>query len=125
MEVLSKITNNEIWKMIILDTITNLAKGEKISLAFQDHWAVPVPAYEMIVTGEKTGQLPEMMQKVSDYYQELHANAVTRIKTFVEPILIIFLTGGVGVVVLSIVIPMFDIYNSVQISDNDSSSLLG
>lgn len=113
MEILNKITNNEIWKMIILDTITNLAKGEKISLAFQDHWAVPVPAYEMIVTGERTGQLPEMMQKVSDYYQELHKNAVGRIKSFVEPILILFLTGAVGVIVLSIVIPMFDMYSQL------------
>lgn len=114
MEILNKITGNEIYKMLILDTITNLAKGEKISLAFQDHWAFPVPAYEMIVTGEKTGQLPEMMDKVSKYYQELHRNAVTRIKTFVEPILILFLTVVVGGVVLSIVIPMFSIYSAVQ-----------
>ncbi|MDD2435267.1 MAG: type II secretion system F family protein, partial [Bacilli bacterium] len=59
MEILNKLTNNEIYKMIMLDTITNLARGEKISLAFKDHWAVPLPAYEMIVTGERTGQLPE------------------------------------------------------------------
>lgn len=110
MEILNKMTNNEIYKMLILDTITNLAKGEKISLAFKNHWAFPIPAYEMITTGERTGQLPEMMEKVSEYYQEMHRNAVTRIKTFVEPILIIFLTVVVGGIVLSIVIPMFDIY---------------
>ena len=46
----------------------------------------------MLVTGEQTGHLPEMMSKVSEYYQELHKNAVTRIKTFVEPILIVSLT---------------------------------
>lgn len=114
MEILNKITNNEIWKMIILDTITNLAKGEKISTAFKEHWAVPLPAYEMIVTGERTGQLPEMMQKVSDYYQELHKNAVGRIKSFVEPILILFLTGVVGLIVLSIVIPMFGMYDNIN-----------
>lgn len=114
MEILNKITNNEIWKMIILDTITNLAKGDKISLAFQDHWAVPIPAYEMIVTGERTGQLPEMMQKVSDYYQELHKNQVGRIKAFVEPILILFLTGAVGLIVMSIIIPMFDMYSQLS-----------
>lgn len=114
MEILNKLTNNEVYRMLILDTITNLAKGEKISLAFKDHWAFPVPAYEMITTGERTGQLPEMMAKVSAYYQELHRNAVTRIKTFVEPILIIFLTVMVGGIVLSIVIPMFNIYSQIQ-----------
>lgn len=114
MEILSKLTNNEIYKGIILDTIVNLAKGEKISKSFQNHWAFPLPAYEMLVTGEKTGQLPEMMKKVSDYYQELHANSVSRIKTFMEPILIVFLTVVVGGIVLAIVIPMFGMYEAVQ-----------
>ncbi len=113
MEILNKITNNEIYKMIILDTISNLAKGEKISAAFNT-WSFPVMAYEMIVTGEQTGQLAEMMAKVADYYQDMHKNAVTRIKTFIEPILIVFLTVMVGIIVLAIVIPMFELYSSVQ-----------
>lgn len=114
MEVLNRITNNEIYKMIILDTITNLAKGDKISEAFKDNWAFPVPAYEMLVTGEKTGELPEMMRKVADYYQQLHAEAVTRIKTFVEPAITIFLTVIVGTLILAIIIPMFSMYSAVQ-----------
>jgi len=68
----------------------------------------------MLVTGERTGQLPEMMGKVASYYQELHRNSVTRIKTFIEPILIVFLTLIVGVIVLAIVVPMFGMYESVQ-----------
>ena len=114
MEILNKITNNEIYKMLILDTITNLAKGGKISDAFKDQWAFPLPAYEMIVTGEATGELAEMMGKVSTYYQELHKNAVTRIKAFVEPALTVFLTVGVGIILLSIIIPMFNMYSAVQ-----------
>ena len=114
MEILNKMTNNEVYRMLILDTITNLAKGERISLAFKDHWAFPVPAYEMITTGERTGQLAEMMSKVSNYYQELHRNSVTRIKTFVEPLMILFLTFVVGGIVLSIVVPMFGFYNSIM-----------
>lgn len=114
MEILTKVTDNEIYKMLILDTVSNLAHGEKLSLSFKNHWAFPIPAYEMLVTGEKTGQLPEMMAKVSEYYQELHKNAVTRIKTFVEPILIISLTVIVGIIVLSIIIPMFSLYQSIQ-----------
>ncbi len=114
MEILSRVTQNEIYKSIIFNTVTNLARGERLSAEFDGHWAFPIPAYEMIVTGERTGQLPEMMQKVSAYYQELHQNAVTRIKTFIEPILIVFLTAMVGVIVLSIVLPMFNMYQSIQ-----------
>ena len=114
MEILNKITNNEIYKMLILDTITNLAKGGKISDAFKDHWAFPLPAYEMIVTGETTGELSDMMHKVSLYYQDMHKNAVPRIKTFIEPALTIFLTVGVGIILLSIIYPMFSMYSAVQ-----------
>jgi len=114
MEILSKVTQNEIYRSLIFNTVTNLARGERLSAEFDGHWAFPIPAYEMIVTGERTGQLPEMMSKVSAYYQELHQNAVTRIKTFIEPILIVFLTGMVGVIILSIVLPMFNMYQSIQ-----------
>src|SRR5574344_19324 len=116
MEILNKLTNNEIYRSLILDTITNLARGDKISLAFENNWAFPIPAYEMIVTGEKTGQLAEMMQKVSDYYQELHKNEVTRLKAYIEPILIVGLTGCVGVIVLAVVVPMFNMYQQIQSS---------
>ena len=114
MEILSKVTQNEIYKSLIFNTVTNLARGERLSAEFEGHWAFPIPAYEMIVTGERTGQLPEMMAKVSAYYQELHQNSVTRIKTFIEPALIIFLTAMVGIIVLSIVLPMFNMYQSIQ-----------
>lgn len=114
MDILGKVTNNEFYKMMILDTIANLARGDKISSAFKDQWAFPVPAYEMIVTGEKTGQLAEMMAKVSSYYQSLHKNTVSRIKSLVEPILIIFLTFSVGLILLAVIVPMFNMYQQVQ-----------
>ena len=68
----------------------------------------------MLVTGEKTGELPEMMAKVSDYYQEMHRNAVARVKTFIEPVLIIFLTVVVGGIILAVIIPMFGMYNTIE-----------
>ena len=114
MDILNKVTNNEIYRDLIYDAIDNISQGKVISTAFKDQWAFPIPAYEMIVTGEKTGQLPEMMQKISAYYQDLHKNSVTRIKTFVEPALIILLTVMVGVIVLAIVVPMFSMYSQIQ-----------
>ena len=114
MTILNKVTNNEIYRELIRKAINNIAKGGKISTAFKEHWAFPIPAYEMIVTGEKTGQLPEMMEKVSDYYQDLHRNSISRIKTFIEPILILILTFMVGIIVLAIVVPMFSMYSAIQ-----------
>jgi len=108
-DILSKITNNEIYKEIMYNTINNIVKGEKISEAFKDQWAVPEVAYYMIVTGESTGQLAEMMTKVSNYYQEMHRGLVNSLKAFIEPILITFLAVVVGGIILAVIVPMFNL----------------
>ena len=115
MEVLSKITSNEVYKMLIFDAVANLARGESISVAFKDHWAFPTIAYEMLVTGERTGQLGVMMEKVADYYQDQQTALVTSIKSLIEPIVICLLAVAVGVILLSVVIPMFSLYEGIQI----------
>ena len=113
MGILSKITNNEIYKAIMFKTIDNIVMGEKISDAFKDHWAVPDVAYYMIVTGESTGQLADMMQKVSDYYQVMHKNTVNALKSLIEPIMIVFLAVMVGGILLAVIVPMFNAYNQM------------
>ena len=113
-DILIKITDNEVYKELMIETITNIAKGDKISTAFKDHWAVPDIAYYMIVTGESTGELSSMMSKVSSYYQEQHRNTINALKSLIEPVMIIFLALIVGVVVLAIVIPMFQMYDTVD-----------
>lgn len=113
MTILSTVSNNEVFKDIINESLEYLSKGAKISDAFEDKWAFPIVAYEMLVTGENTGRLPMMMSYVADYYQDLHANLVKRINTFIEPLLIIFIAVIVGIVVVSVIVPMFDFYGTV------------
>ena len=113
MNILKTVSNNEVFKEIINESLVLLSKGAKISDAFENKWAVPVVAYEMLVTGENTGKLPMMMGYVADYYENLHTNLVKRINTFIEPILIVFIAIIVGVVVISVIIPMFDFYGAV------------
>ena len=103
-EILSKITNNEIYKEIMIRTINNIIEGRKISDAFKNQWAVPEVAYYMIVTGESTGELDRMMQTVSDYYAEQHKSIVSGLKSFIEPVLIAGLAVVVGTIILAVVI---------------------
>ena len=114
MDILSKITNNEVYKSILYKTINNIVKGEKISEAFKDHWAIPDVAYYMIVTGEETGELGNMMQKVSEYYQMMHRNIVNNLKAFIEPIMISFLAIVVGGIIVAVIVPMFGMYNNIS-----------
>ena len=113
-DILAKITQNEIYKELMLRTVNNLIKGNKMSETFTNHWAVPDIAKFMIVTGESTGELAEMLDKVADYYQKEERATVGSIKTFIEPVMIISLAVIVGFILVAILIPMFDIYNTVQ-----------
>ena len=112
-EMLGKVTNNEIFKDIIKEAITNLSTGAGLSRAFENKWAFPRIAYEMLVTGERTGRLGTMMENVASYYEEEQKNLVQRLKSLVEPVMIIILAGVVGVVLMAIFIPMFSMYGGI------------
>ena len=114
MDVLMNVSENEIYREIMMNTIKNLNAGGKISEAFKDNWAIPDVAYEMIVTGENTGELGTMLTKVADYYDSLHKNSVSSIKSLIEPFLIIFLAGSVGLIVLAVILPMFEMYSVIS-----------
>lgn len=112
-EMLGKITNNEIYKDIIKEAVTNLSTGVGLSKAFENKWAFPRIAYEMLLTGEKTGRLGPMMENVANYYEDEQKNLVQRLKSLIEPVMIIILAIIVGVILMSIFIPMFSIYNNI------------
>ena len=112
--ILSKITNNEIYKKLIYKTSENLNKGDPISKAFENHWAFPNIAYQMLITGEKTGRLGPMMEKVAEYYSEQHRNIINSMKSLIEPILIITLAVVVGFILMSVILPMFSMYDKIN-----------
>ena len=114
MNLLSEITKNEVYKEIMFKTINNIAKGEKISESFKNQWAVPGVAYFMIVTGESTGELAAMMDKVAQYYQTEDKTIINNMKNFIEPTMIIFLAVVVGGIVLAVILPMFSLYNQIK-----------
>lgn len=113
MEILKKVTNNEIYKVIIKNAVTNLSSGESLSLAFKGHWAFPGTAYEMLVTGENTGRLGPMMQTVSEYYSSEQKVLVAQLKSLIEPIMIVSLAVIVGIILLAVIVPMFSMYEGI------------
>ena len=92
----------------------NLQKGDTVSSAFRGQWAIPVVAYEMIVTGENTGQLGLMMEKVARHFQTMHKSVIDQMKSLMEPMMMIVLASIVAVILLSIVTPMFSMYSQID-----------
>ena len=113
MDILSNVTTNEIYREILARTMIGLSKGARLSETFKGEWAFPVVAYEMIVTGESTGQLALMMQNVAEHFSNLHHNAITIIKSLLEPFILIVLAGCVGFLLCAIMLPMFELYGQI------------
>ena len=67
----------------------------------------------MLITGEKTGRLGPMMERVSSYYQEQHRMIINQMKTLIEPIMIVTLAVLVGGILLAVIIPMYSMYDAL------------
>jgi type IV pilus assembly protein PilC len=67
----------------------------------------------MLVTGERTGRLGPMMQNVANYYEEEQSTLIKQMKSLIEPIMIVFIAVMVGIILLSVIVPMFSMYDSI------------
>ena len=68
----------------------------------------------MLSVGEQTGSLDEMLEKISVYYDEEVKATVDSLTSLIEPIMIMFVGGAVGVSVIALYLPMFNIINLIK-----------
>jgi len=80
--------------------------GEPLSVPLEQSGVFPQMVTSMIQVGEETGQLPEMLNRVADIYDEEVDNAVTALTSIIEPVLIVFLAVVVGAIVLAMFLPL-------------------
>jgi type IV pilus assembly protein PilC len=114
MAIVEKVVENEVIARVLRDSREYLEKGMSITEPMKNHWAFPPMITQMIAIGEKTGALDEMLGKVADFYEREVETATDRLKSFIEPMMILFLAVLVGTIVLSIMMPMFEIFNQVK-----------
>ncbi|APH04221.1 type II secretion system F family protein [Bacillus weihaiensis] len=112
--IVEKIVENEVIAKVIVDSRNSLENGRSLTEPMKKHWAFPPLVTQMIAIGEETGSLDEMLGKVADFYEEEVENSTDRLKSLIEPLMIVLLAGIVGTIVIAIIVPMFDIFNHVQ-----------
>ncbi len=112
--IVEKIVENEVIAKVIANSRTSLENGLSLTEPMKNHWAFPPLVTQMIMIGEETGSLDEMLGKVADFYEEEVENSADRLKSLIEPLMIVLLAGIVGTIVIAIIVPMFDIFNHVQ-----------
>ncbi len=112
--IVEKVVENEVISKVIGESRRSLEKGTSLTEPMKRHWAFPPLVTQMIAIGEETGSLDAMLAKVADFYEKEVESSTDRLKSLIEPLMIVMLAGLVGTIVTSILVPMFEIFNSVQ-----------
>ncbi|SFC54537.1 type IV pilus assembly protein PilC [Bacillus sp. OV322] len=113
MTIVDQVVENEVIGGVIRKSRDSLERGQSLTDPMRDHWAFPPLVTQMIAIGEQTGALDAMLSKVADFYEKEVENSTDQLKSLIEPIMIVVLAGIVGTIVISIMVPMFEIYNQV------------
>ncbi|OSX55244.1 type II secretion system F family protein [Anoxybacillus ayderensis] len=112
--IVETVVENEVVARVIRTSRDALERGESLTEPMKRHWAFPPLVTQMIAIGEQTGSLDAMLAKVADFYEAEVEAAADRLKSLIEPLMIVLLASVVGTIVTSILVPMFDIFNHIQ-----------
>ena len=112
------ITRETAGNMIIAEAISkvhdSVKEGESIVQPLEASGVFPPMVISMIDVGEETGQLPEMLLKVAEVYDDEVDNAVTGLTSLLEPVMIVFLAVIVGTIVIALFLPLISIITGMQ-----------
>jgi type IV pilus assembly protein PilC len=113
-EITGKTAGNAVIEKSMGDVITSIKGGGTISAPLKQCAAFPPMVAQMVGVGEETGALDSMLGKIADFYDSEVEAAVKALTSIMEPVMIIFVGGIVGVIVISMYLPLFSIYNSIK-----------
>ena len=114
LDVTSQVVDNRVVEEVLLAAKKDVEQGESLAKPMEAHWFFPNLIIQMIKVGEASGSLDEMLKKASDIYEQEVEEASEKLQSLIEPLLIVFLSVIVGFIVLSIVIPMFSLFEQIQ-----------
>lgn len=108
-----EITSNTVGNVLVAEAVENVRsgvkEGESIARPLSQSPLFPPMVTQMLAIGEETGALDTMLNKVSDFYDSEVAATVESMTSLLEPLLIVFLGVVVGVIVISLYMPIFSL----------------
>ena len=113
MEVTGKASGNLVVEKAVDDVRASLREGETISEPMEKSGLFPPMVTQMIAVGEETGSLDMMLSKVSDFYDVEVETTLDALTSLLEPLMIVFVGGIVGFIVISMFLPMVSLINAL------------
>ena len=113
-EITGKTSGNTVIEYAMNDVKEQIKGGESIARPLEKISVFPPMVTQMIAIGEETGALDTMLHKIADFYEDEVDTAVKSLTSIIEPIMMIFIGGIVGLVVISMYLPIFNLFKLVQ-----------
>jgi type IV pilus assembly protein PilC len=113
-----KITGQTSGNAVIEDAMDevyeSVKRGGSVSAPLERHPIFPPMVSHMVAVGEETGQLEQMLAKVADFYEAEVDAKIKALTSLLEPVMIIFIGGVVGFIVISMYLPIFELYDKIR-----------
>jgi type IV pilus assembly protein PilC len=107
LEIVAKTSGNVIIEEILYEVRGSIAEGQTIAEPLSENEIFPGMVIQMIAVGEATGALDTMLEKIADFYDEEVDAAVSALTSMLEPLLMLFLGGSIGGLVIAMYLPIF------------------
>jgi type IV pilus assembly protein PilC len=107
LEIVAKTSGNVVLEEIIYEVRSSIAEGQTIAEPLSENDIFPSMVVQMISVGETTGALDTMLEKIADFYDDEVDAAVDALTSMLEPILMVFLGGSIGGLVIAMYLPIF------------------
>jgi type IV pilus assembly protein PilC len=108
-KITSTTAGNVIIEQDLMDVRTKVAEGSSITDALKEKPNFPFMMVQMVGVGEATGTLDEMLSKLADFYDEEVEATVNALLSVLEPILLVFVGGMVGTIIVAMYLPIFSL----------------
>ncbi len=113
LDITAKTSGNAVVEDAIMETRKSIERGETIATPLKETGVFPGMVVQMIGVGEATGALDTMLSKIADFYEEEVDTAVAGLLTLLEPLMIAFLGGIVGGIVIAMYLPIFGLISKL------------
>lgn len=112
LEVTASVVGNAVYEKLLSESVSAVKTGSSVSQAFSRYPEMPGIMVQMIKVGEETGELGNILQTMAKFYSREVKNAVDTLIGLIEPAMIIFLAVGVGVLMASVLMPIYNLTNA-------------
>ncbi len=113
LEICAKTSGNKVIEKGLDDTRTGISEGKTIVEPLSKVKAFPGMVTQMIAVGEQTGAMDAMLSKIADFYDDEVDQAVSALTSLLEPLLMVFLGGAIGGILIAMYLPIFKIAETV------------